>query len=334
MGEQVLGVEELRTSFRLLDGTIIHPVDGVSISVEESDIVGIVGESGCGKSMTALSIIGLVPPPGKISGGKILFKNKDLAKLSKKEMYSLRGNQIATVFQDPMTYLNPVQRVGKQIEEAILLHTHISRKEAQKRVLEILRQIGIPAPERVAYSYPFELSGGMRQRILIAIAVCCNPQLLIADEPTTALDVTVQAQILSLLKRLVSEKGISMVIITHDMGIVADICNKIYVMYAGEVVESGTAEDIYYNACHPYTKALLKSVLTVVERKERINTIQGFVPALAHLPEGCRFSTRCEHQCAECRKQQSLKRLGGIHEVRCWLGEKNSEACDEKTIGN
>ncbi len=318
MSETLLNVNELTTSFKLLNGNIIHPVDSVSITVERGDVVGIVGESGCGKSMTALSVIGLVPPPGKITHGTVEFEGTDLVALPKSKMCKLRGSQIATVFQDPMTYLNPVLTVGAQIEEAILLHTKMKRKQAREIVIDTLKQIGIPAPERVANSYPFELSGGMRQRVLIAIAVCCNPKLLIADEPTTALDVTVQAQILSLLKRLVREKGISMVMITHDMGIVADICNKIYVMYAGQVVESGTAEDIYYHPQHPYTKALLKSVLTVVERKDQINTIPGFVPDLAALPEGCRFSTRCEHNCDECRQQQEMRHIDGIHYVRCW----------------
>lgn len=318
MGDVLLDVRDLQNSFKLLNGKTIHPVDGVSLQVGERDVVGIVGESGCGKSMTALSIIGLTPSPGKITNGQVLYAGQDLVKIRKKDLYKIRGSQIATVFQDPMTYLNPVQTIGAQIREAILLHEKVSKKAADETVLKVLREVGIPAPERVAKSYPFELSGGMRQRILIAMAICCRPKLLIADEPTTALDVTVQAQILSLLKRLVRENDISLVLITHDMGIVADVCNKIYVMYAGQVVESGTSEDIYYHPCHPYTKALLQSVLTVLEKKDRINTIPGFVPDLADLPQGCRFSTRCPYACEGCRQEQRLQRIGGIHDVRCW----------------
>lgn len=318
MSEVLLDVRNLQNSFQLLNGKTIHPVDDVSLQVNERDVVGIVGESGCGKSMTALSIIGLTPPPGRITNGKVLYRGQDLVKIRKEDLYKLRGNQIATVFQDPMTYLNPVYTVGAQIREAILLHEKVSKKAASEVVLGVLKEVGIPAPERVAKSYPFELSGGMRQRVLIAMAICCRPKLLIADEPTTALDVTVQAQILSLLKRLVKQNEISLVLITHDMGIVADICNKIYVMYAGQIVESGTAEDIYYHPCHPYTRALLQSVLTVLEKKDRINTIPGFVPDLADLPQGCRFSTRCQYTCERCRQNQSLQSVEGRHEVRCW----------------
>lgn len=318
MAENVLEVKDLQTAFKLLGGKVIHPVDGVSISIKKGDVIGLVGESGCGKSMTALSIIGLVPSPGKISKGSVCFEGKDLVQMRKEELWQIRGGKIATIFQDPMTYLNPVQTVGNQIAEAVLLHEKVSKKEAKQIAVDMLREVGIPGPERVAKSYPFELSGGMRQRVLIAMAICCKPDLLIADEPTTALDVTVQAQILALLKRLVQQNGISMLMITHDMGIVADTCNKIYVMYAGQVVESGTADDIYYKPRHPYTRALLQSVLTVVERKERVNTIPGFVPDFSNMPMGCRFADRCDYACEDCRQQeQQLQHVDGIHFARC-----------------
>lgn len=325
MDRTLLNVKNLKSSFPLLSGTVVHPVDDVSLMVEKGDIVGIVGESGCGKSMTALSIIGLVPPPGKITQGEVLFEGSDLLKLPIKELWKVRGSQIATIFQDPMTYLNPVQTIGAQIEEAIRLHTTLTKAQARELVVQTLKEVGIPAPERVAKSYPFELSGGMRQRVLIAIAICCRPKLLIADEPTTALDVTVQAQILSLLKRLVQDNGISLMLITHDMGIVADVCNKIYVMYAGQVVESGTSENIYYSPKHPYTQALLESVLTVVERKDQINTIPGFVPSLSDLPEGCRFSTRCQYACQKCQAQQDLRLVKDTHYARCWRCDSSGE---------
>lgn len=317
MNEQLLHVEHLRTSFKLMDGGTVHAVNGVSLTVKHGEIVGLVGESGCGKSMTALSIMRLVPPPGKITDGSIMIQGRDLAKLSKKELAKVRGKQIAMVFQDPLTFLNPVLTVGKQIREAVMLHTELSRKKADARVLEALRAVKIAAPERIAKSYPFELSGGMRQRVLIAMAICCDPELIIADEPTTALDVTVQAQILELLKSLVREKGISMILITHDMGIVADICDRIYVMYASEIVESGSAEDIFYHPAHPYTKALLRSVLTTSEKKDVIDTIPGVVPDLLHLLAGCNFSTRCAFKCGACDAAQELVEVSEGHCARC-----------------
>ena len=306
MDEQLLTVRNLTTRFKLQNGSEVYPVDHASFHVNKGEIVGIVGESGCGKSMTAMSVIRLVPPPGKVSEGEVLFNGKDIMNMKQAELSALRGAQISTVFQDPLTYLNPLLTIEKQIGETVRLHMGVGKKEAYRRTLEVLDLVKIPAPERVAKSYPFELSGGMRQRVLIAIAMCCNPQLIIADEPTTALDVTVQAQILQLLSSLVREKGISLILITHDMGIVADICDRVYVMYAGQIVEHGALNDIFYRPAHPYTKALLSSVLTIKERKDVIASIPGVVPDIEHFPEGCRFEPRCAMKCEKCSRYRNI----------------------------
>ena len=282
----LLDVRSLTTTFKLQSGSVVSPVDHNSFCVKKGEVVGLVGESGCGKSMTAMSLIRMVPPPGKVTKGKVILNGTDILELKAKELAGIRGAHISMIFQDPLTYLNPVYTIGHQIGETIRLHLGISKKEAFKKTIEVLNMVKIPAPERVAKSYPFELSGGMRQRILIAIAMCCDPELIIADEPTTALDVTVQAQVLSLLTSLVREKGISMLLITHDMGIVADVCDRIYVMYAGQIVESGSTNQIYYESAHPYTKALLNSVLTINERKDVIDSIPGVVPDIEHYPSG------------------------------------------------
>lgn len=294
MAEQLLTVDGLTTTFRLQSGNHVQPVEQISFHVDRGEVVGLVGESGCGKSMTALSLIRLVPPPGKITSGAVKINGDDVLKMNGQELAEIRGAHISTVFQDPLTFLNPMLTIGKQIGETVQLHKRVGKKEALKRTLEVLEMVKIPSPERVARSYPFELSGGMRQRVLIAIAMSCDPELIIADEPTTALDVTVQAQILSLLTSLIREKQISMLLITHDMGIVADVCDRIYVMYAGQIVESGNTRDIYYTPAHPYTKALLNSVLTIKERKDVIASIPGVVPDIEHFPTGCRFGPRCE----------------------------------------
>lgn len=323
MEERLLTVNNLTTQFKLQSGSVVYPVDHASLHVNKGEIVGIVGESGCGKSMTAMSLIRLVPPPGKVSEGEIIFKDRDIMKMSKGELANIRGKHISTVFQDPLTFLNPVLTIGKQIGETVQLHMGVGKKEAYRRTLEVLEMVKIPAPERVAKSYPFELSGGMRQRVLIAIAMCCNPDIIIADEPTTALDVTVQAQILSLLKSLVHEKGISLVLITHDMGIVADICDRVYVMYAGQIVESGSLDKIFYESAHPYTKALLGSVLTIKERKNVIASIPGVVPDIEHFPEGCRFEPRCTKSCARCKQLSPvLREVSPGHFARCVLYDK------------
>lgn len=320
MQDKLLEVTDLTTTFKLQSGSVVSPVDHASFFVRKGEVVGIVGESGCGKSMTATSIIRLIPPPGKITEGRVLFQGKDVVQMRSQELSALRGAHISTIFQDPLTFLNPVYTIGRQIGETVRLHLGVSKEEARKRTLEVLDMVKIPAPERVAKSYPFELSGGMRQRVLIAIAMCCNPELIIADEPTTALDVTVQAQILSLLTGLVREKNISMILITHDMGIVADVCDRLYVMYAGQIVESGTLDDIFYRPAHPYTKALLNSVLTIKERREVIASIPGVVPDIEHFPKDCRFGPRCQERCERCAGMEpGLEEVSPGHFAKCAL---------------
>ena len=318
--DKLLEVTDLTTTFKLQSGSVVSPVDHASFFVRKGEVVGIVGESGCGKSMTATSIIRLIPPPGRITEGSVLFQGKDVVQMRPQELSALRGAHISTIFQDPLTFLNPVYTIGRQIGETVRLHLGVSKEEARKRTLEVLDMVKIPAPERVAKSYPFELSGGMRQRVLIAIAMCCNPELIIADEPTTALDVTVQAQILSLLTGLVREKNISMILITHDMGIVADVCDRLYVMYAGQIVESGTLDDIFYRPAHPYTKALLNSVLTIKERREVIASIPGVVPDIEPLPKDCRFGPRCQERCERCAgTEPGLEEVSPGHFAKCAL---------------
>ena len=318
--DKLLEVTDLTTTFKLQSGSVVSPVDHASFFVRKGEVVGIVGESGCGKSMTATSIIRLIPPPGKITEGRVLFQGKDVVQMRSQELSALRGAHISTIFQDPLTFLNPVYTIGRQIGETVRLHLGVSKEEAGKRTLEVLDMVKIPAPERVAKSYRFELSGGMRQRVLIAIAMCCNPELIIADEPTTALDVTVQAQILSLLTGLVREKNISMILITHDMGIVADVCDRLYVMYAGQIVESGTLDDIFYRPAHPYTKALLNSVLTIKERREVIASIPGVVPDIEHFPKDCRFGPRCQERCERCAGMEpGLEEVSPGHFAKCAL---------------
>ena len=318
--DKLLEVTDLTTTFKLQSGSVVSPVDHASFFVRKGEVVGIVGESGCGKSMTATSIIRLIPPPGRITDGRVLFQGKDVVRMRSQELSALRGAHISTIFQDPLTFLNPVYTIGRQIGETVRLHLGVSKEEARKRTLEVLDMVKIPAPERVAKSYPFELSGGMRQRVLIAIAMCCNPELIIADEPTTALDVTVQAQILSLLTGLVREQNISMILITHDMGIVADVCDRLYVMYAGQIVESGTLDDIFYRPAHPYTKALLNSVLTIKERREVIASIPGVVPDIEHFPKDCRFGPRCQERCERCAgTEPGLEEVSPGHFAKCAL---------------
>ena len=327
--KKILEVDSLRTSFETVKKQVIYPVDGVSLEIWEGEIIGIVGESGCGKSMLASSIIRLLPDNAVLKGNTVNLNGTDLLKISKKEISEIRGNLLTMVFQDPLTFLNPVMTVEKQLAETYRLHTGASKKAAHERVLEVLAQVGIPAPERVAQSYAFELSGGMRQRVLIAMAIICDPLLVIADEPTTALDVTVQEQILQLLKKLVKEKNISMMLITHDMGIVADTCTRIYVMYCGQVVESGTTDEIFYQPQHPYTQKLLESVLTITEKREELTTINGFVPDIMNLPSGCRFSTRCPFAGTACEQRPDLYEVSPGHYARCFRCRK--ETNDEKT---
>lgn len=296
MPDPLLEVDGLVTAFDT-DAGRVTAVDGVSFTVEKGKTLGLVGESGCGKSVTALSIIRLLPQPmGKILGGRIMFGGNDLLKVKDEEMHKVRGGQIGMIFQEPLTALNPVHRIGRQLSEVFLLHMDISKKEAWDRSIEILAKVGIPSPEIRVAEYPHQLSGGMRQRVVIAMALACNPSLVIADEPTTALDVTIQAQILELMKDLQSEFGMSIIMITHDLGVIAETCDDVVVMYAGRVAERGTVEDIFHRPSHLYTKGLLESIPRLEkERKSRLQTIDGYVPGLLELPVGARFAPRSPH---------------------------------------
>ena len=301
-----------------------HAIENVSFSVDQGEILGIVGESGCGKSMTALSILRLVStPPVYITGGSILYRGQDLLKLDEADIRAIRGNKISMIFQEPMTSLNPVYTVGSQITETIRLHQKASRDQAWKQALHMLQIVGIPAPEQRIWEYPHQLSGGMRQRVMIAMALACRPELLIADEPTTALDVTIQAQILEELRQLKKEFGMSIILITHDLGVVADMTQNMLVMYGGEVVEYGATLQLFQHPKHPYTVGLLRSIPRLDETVEKLNVIQGTVPSLDSMPAGCRFCPRCERAMERCRKEKPplLERDG--QKVRCWLYQSN-----------
>lgn len=330
-GEPLLQIDNLKTYFRLRDG-VVRAVDDVSYSVQAGEMLGVVGESGCGKSIAALSVMGLVPKPaGQVVGGSIKLLGRDLVSLSEAEMRTIRGNDIAMIFQEPMTALNPVLRVGFQIAETIVLHRKIGWAKARERALEMLRHVQIPDPERRARQYPHELSGGMRQRVMIAIALACDPKLLIADEPTTALDVTVQAQILSLLSDLRQRLGTAIILITHDLGVVAQTCDRVVVMYGGRKVEEASVGDLFRAPQHPYTQGLMASMPRIKARssnaKPRLTEIRGTVPNLKDPPPGCRFADRCPRAQDICRREDPvLKRCRG-HSVACFFpGTQTPEA--------
>ena len=320
----LLDIQRLKTYFYTLEGTA-KAVQDVSFFMDEGETVGLVGESGCGKSVSALSVMRLIKyPPGKIVDGQIFFEGSDLLKLSERQMRSVRGARISMIFQEPMTSLNPVYTIGYQISEMFMIHKKVSKKEGLKRTVETLRQVQMPSPRKRANEYPHQLSGGMRQRAMIAMAMACNPKILIADEPTTALDVTIQAQILDLMLKLKEDFGAAVLIITHDLGVVAEIAQRIVVMYAGRVVEEGTTRDIFENPKHPYTRGLLKSVPKLGERsrkgRTRLVEISGIVPSLYELPQGCSFHPRCSHAMDICRETPpKFVDLGGIHKMRCYL---------------
>lgn len=301
MSERLLSVENLVTAFQTEEGEI-RAVDGVSFSVEKGRTLGIVGESGCGKTVTALSIIQLLPrPAATILGGQILFEGEDLVKVETDRLHKVRGNRIGMIFQEPMTALNPVHRVGRQITEALKLHRNLSDAEALAAAVKMLERVGIPSPEVRVTEYPHQLSGGMRQRVMIAMALICDPALVIADEPTTALDVTIQAQILGLLQEMQDQLGTSIILITHDLGVIAETCDDVVVMYAGRIAEKGTVDDVFNRPRHPYTRGLLASIPRLsTPRKSRLSTIDGMVPALTEMPAGCRFNNRCPHADAHC----------------------------------
>ena len=319
----LLEVNNLRTYFPTRRG-LVRAVDGVSFYLDRGELLGLVGESGCGKSMTALSVMRLIAPPGKIVEGEILFDGQDLLKLSDAEMRQMRGDDIAMIFQDPMTSLNPVFTVGEQIAEALRLHRKLSRKEAKRAAIEAMREVAIPDPARRIDDYPHQLSGGMRQRVMIAMALACNPRLLIADEPTTALDVTIQAQILELLDELRKQRELAVLLITHDLGVVAEVADRVAVMYTGRIVEESPVDELFARPKHPYTEGLLRSVpkLTTehVARKERLETIDGTVPRPTDLPPGCHFAPRCSHRMPRCTEEDiPLYQLEKGVQVRCVL---------------
>ncbi|MCE3199024.1 ABC transporter ATP-binding protein [Paenibacillus sonchi] len=326
MVQPILKVEELHTHFFTERGEV-PAVDGVDLYINPGEVLGVVGESGCGKSVTSLSILKLVPnPPGKIVSGRILLKGQDIVPLKEKEMRNIRGDAVSMIFQEPMTSLNPLFTVGQQIIETVRLHRGLSKKDARTHAVDMLRKVGIPRPEAIIDEYPHQLSGGMRQRVMIAMSVSCSPELLIADEPTTALDVTIQAQILDLIRKLNEEQGTAVMLITHDLGVVAEMCQRVAVMYAGKVVEEGSVRDIFKNPLHPYTRGLIQSVPRMGETRERLYSIPGSVPVLSTQLQGCRFAPRCSHVMELCRQSlPQLKLQEDNHSCRCWLHDSQQE---------
>lgn len=324
----MLEVKNLKTGFDI-DGEIYHAVDDVSFSVKSGQIIGVVGESGCGKSVMSLSVMRLLPKGiGKITGGEIKFEGKNIENYSSDDMNKIRGKDISMIFQEPMTSLNPVFTIGSQIQEIILNHSKISKAEAKSKAIDLLKQVGIPRADQIVDEYPHQLSGGMRQRVMIAIAIACQPKLLIADEPTTALDVTVQAQILDLLKTIQAKNDMSIVLITHDLGVVAEMCDEVIIMYAGKIVERTNVDNLFHNPQHPYTKLLMASIPRIDEEVEKLTTIQGIVPSLKNMPQiGCRFVDRCPSAMPDCSKvTPQLSFIDDGHEVSCLL----YESCDTR----
>ncbi len=319
----LLEIKGLYTSFKTRDG-LVRAVDGIDFQVDRGEIMGLVGESGCGKSVTSLSILRLVARPGAIDAGEVLFDGQDLLKVSADEMRKIRGDRISMIFQQPTSSLNPVWDVGRQIEEVLRIHRAMKGKAAQGRALELLKMVGIPDPERRLKAFPHELSGGMAQRVMIAMALACEPELLIADEPTTALDVTIQAQILDLMRNLRDETGTAIILITHDLGVVAEMCDRVAVMYAGEIVEETDVVSLFRNPLHPYTKGLIGSIPVVGAVKDELAVIPGNVPNLIDLPKGCRFAPRCGARIEEdvafaSDVHPELRPVSPDHDVRCWL---------------
>jgi oligopeptide/dipeptide ABC transporter ATP-binding protein len=317
--DELLKIEDLTVTFQTESGLAVA-VDGVSFSITRGETLGLVGESGCGKTVTALAIMRLVPAPaGRIERGAVWFEGRNLLELSDREMQRIRGNEISMIFQEPMTSLNPVFTCGNQVEEAILLHQNVSKAEARERAVEMLRLVQIPDPERVARSYPHQLSGGMRQRVMIAMALSCSPKLLLADEPTTALDVTIQAQILDLLKQLQERFQMAVLMITHDLGVIAETARRVVVMYAGQVMEMGDVVEIFHRPRHPYTIGLKQSIPRFASKSERLKVIPGKVPDPIEVPSGCRFSDRCKFAEYRCYNEPvELREVGEGHWVRCW----------------
>jgi oligopeptide/dipeptide ABC transporter ATP-binding protein len=320
LAEPLLSIEGLRTFFRTNDG-VVRAVDGINLSINEGETLGLVGESGCGKSITALSIMRLVSRPGQPIAGRILFQGRNLLELDDDEIEDLRGNEIAMIFQEPMTSLNPVFRVGDQIAETIKRHMGVGEEEARRRVVEMFVTVGIPSPEKRVRDYPHQLSGGMRQRVMIAMALACKPKLLIADEPTTALDVTIQAQILELIKQLKETENMAVMMITHDLGVIAEVAEQVAVMYAGKIVEKASVMELFSDPKHPYTQGLLSSIPSPDKLGRRLEVIKGTVPHPLNLPPGCTFAPRCPHRFEPCDKAFPALEpaVDGHHEVACYL---------------
>jgi oligopeptide/dipeptide ABC transporter ATP-binding protein len=314
--EKLLEVSDLHVAFPSKRETV-RAVDGVSFQVFQGETFGLVGESGCGKSQTLRSILGLLKQPGRITGGEIRYKGADIAKMSQRELQKIRGKEISMIFQEPMTALNPVLRIRSQMYEAFE-GEKLSKEEKRRRAIELLKLVGIPSPETRLDEYPHQLSGGMRQRVMIAMALSCNPELLIADEPTTALDVTIQAQILELLNELKDKLGMAIIFITHDLGVISEMADEVVVMYAGEIVEKAETRQLFDNPMHPYTEGLMASIPDIDQEVDRLQTLEGLVPSLYDMPSGCRFGPRCKYYTEECGKNHSqLTRLEGQREVRC-----------------
>ena len=323
LSEEILRVRDLRVTFALEDGPV-HAVDGVSFEIDRGEILGVVGESGCGKSISSLALMGLLPAPfGRVTGGSAFFRGTSLFEKSESEMQAIRGRDIAMIFQEPMTSLNPLYTIGNQMAEVFRRHEGLAAEPATRRAVEMLSVVGIPSPEKRIAAYPHELSGGMRQRVMIAMAISCNPALLIADEPTTALDVTIQAQILDLMRGLQEKLRMAMMLISHDLGVIAEMAQRVMVMYAGRVVEYGAAEDIFDSPKHPYTQGLLASIPMPDEKKDRLQTIPGVVPPLFRLPRGCAFHPRCPSARAVCSTERPPLFLSGSTRVACYLYDAN-----------
>ncbi|MEG1523902.1 MAG: ABC transporter ATP-binding protein [Clostridia bacterium] len=335
MSEALLQVKDLHTSFFTESGEV-KAVNGVSFDLEKGKVLGIVGESGSGKSVTAYSILRILVDPGKVVGGEVLFKGENVLDFSKHQIRSLRGEKISIIFQDPMTSLNPVYTIGNQLMEVILLHTDRNRAQAKARAIEMLTLVGVNEPEKRVAQYPYELSGGMRQRVMIAMALACEPDILIADEPTTALDVTIQAQILELMQDLQKKLGMAIILITHDLGVIADMCDEIIVMYAGRVCERGTADEIFYNPKHEYTKGLLRSIPSIVGKQGRLIPIAGSPVDQLNLPTGCAFASRCDKAMKICLNQCPEEiPINACHMASCWMNvktvyEENADGGDAK----
>ena len=330
MSEKLLSVQDLHTSF-FTDSGEVQAVNGVNFDLEPGEILGIVGESGSGKSVTAYSVMQILADTGKITGGKILFKGEDLSTWTEKQMQGFRGKNCSIIFQDPMTSLNPVFTIGDQMKEAVVLHTEIRGQEADNRVKELLELVGINEPEKRMKQYPFELSGGMRQRVMIAMALACEPDILIADEPTTALDVTIQAQILELIQSLQHQLGMAVILVTHDLGVIADMCDNIVVMYGGRICERGTAREIFYNPKHEYTKGLLRSIPNVNNMKKKLVPIEGTPINMLNMPKGCAFCPRCDAAMKICLSEIPEELwINDDHKAACWINIK--EAIEEGEV--